>query len=233
MISMTVADLRELLLTQATATIVSLVAVTVPPMKAKDQYGVRNPFMRGRTLSDGFTVHKLNKVNGVIMGRYERIMENRLAKKIQDERLTLNQPPLAPTELEQEVQYRFRRGESWHRPIVLEDGPSCLSVNKKDLDDNGKAYLRFVAKAYGKPEYLDDTDAFTVDASRIHPYLSESKESLVDFKVYALESIVEIALNGHRVRVSDSVENVSENLRVRAFAISDEYLDSLRTMSAV
>lgn len=64
----------------------------------------------------------------------------------------------------------FRKGESWHEPIIREDGtltPFCK--HKK----NGKRYLRFRILNTIESEYVDNNNN-PVDKSAIEEYLQES-----------------------------------------------------------
>jgi hypothetical protein len=235
-------ELRTLLLAQTAATIVSMVCVTPPDMRANSKDGEPNPYRVGKGKAAYLTVGKVNKVNGNIAGRYERIVENRLEREIISERMTANLPPLPKAELEAEIQARFIKGESWHRPIMADDGPTCLSVNKKDQDDNGSAYVRFIFKAKGEAEYLSLDDGATVESEKVYPYLSDtsnysnqglSEENTVKFVVYSIENIVEIAIGGERYRIADNFTDRPTEMRQRIWDIAEEYLSGDRKMATV
>lgn len=235
-------ELRTLLLAQTAATLVSMVCVTEPDMRATSKDGNANPYRIGKGKAAILTIGKVNKVNGSIAGRYERIVENRLEREIIAERMAEGLPPLPPAELEAEIQARFRKGESWHRPIMAADGPTCLSVNKKDADDNGSAYVRFIFKAKGEAEYLQYADGATVEADKVNPYLAErsdygnqglSDDNKVRFVVYAIENIVEIAINGERYRIADNFTDRPAEMRQRIWNIAEQYLSGDRRMAQV
>ncbi len=64
----------------------------------------------------------------------------------------------------------FRKGESWHEPIIREDGtltPFCQ--HKK----NGKRYLRFRILNTIDSEYVDDNNN-RIEKSELEKYLQES-----------------------------------------------------------
>ena len=235
-------ELRTLLLAQTSPTIVSMVCITEPDMRATSKDGEQNPYRIGRGKAAVLTIGKVNKVNGSIAGRYERIVENRLEREIIAERMAANLPLLPPAELEAEIQARFLKGESWHRPIMAADGPTCLSVNKKDADDDGSAYVRFIFKAKGEAEYLRYADGATVEAEKVNPYLSErsdygnqglSEENKVRFVVYAIENIVEIAIGGERYRIADNFTDRPAEMRQRIWSIAEQYLNGERRMAQV
>lgn len=237
-------ELRSLLMAQTTSAIISMVCITEPDMRAKNENGELNPFRIGKGKTAEIIIGKVNKVNGNIAGRYERIVENRLQREIIAERIEANQPPLSAEELEKEIQARFRKGESWHQPIMADDGPTCLSINKKYAEDaaNAPAYLRFIFKAAGTPEYLRYQNGETVGNDEVSPFLSErsdysnqglSDENKVRFVVYAIENIVEIAINGERYRILDNFADRPQEMRNRIWEIAEEYLSGERSMTSV
>lgn len=64
----------------------------------------------------------------------------------------------------------FRKGESWHEPVIREDGtltPFCQ--HKK----NGKRYLRFRILNTIDSEYVDDNNN-RIEKSELEKYLQES-----------------------------------------------------------
>jgi hypothetical protein len=234
-------QLRTLLLGVTANTIISMVVVTEPDTRATGTNGLSNPFKAGRTMKDGLTIGKVTKVNGTIAGRYERVVENRLAKVIEAERAAANLAPLSAEQLEAEIQDRFRKGESWHRPIMAEDGPTCLSVNKKDKGDDGAAYLRFIFKAVGTPEYLRLADGTTEPTENVEPYLAPRSDysnqglgdDAVKFVVYGIENIVEIAIGGERYRITDNFTDRPMEMRERIWDIAEAYLIGERSMMKV
>lgn len=234
-------ELRTLLLSQTSATIVSIIGVTTPDMKAKNAEGDRNPFMAGLKLADGFTIGKVNKIQGRIGTDYNNEVENQLTKEIEAERMAENLPPFSKEELEAEIANRFRKGESWHRPIMAKNGkPTVLSVNKKDNGDDGSAYLRYVPSAKGEADYLRLENGSTVDADRIIPFLpppskyaNQGTEKPRVFLTYALESIIEIRINKEHYRISDNLTDLSMPMRNRVWEIAEEYFNGERKMSVV
>jgi hypothetical protein len=231
-------ELETLLLGITASTIVSMVCVTTPGMRAKSAEGVANPYRIGVGKNATITLGKVNKVNGNISGRYDRIVENRLSREIEAERAAENLPPLTNDELEEEIQRRFRQGTSWHCPVMDNLEPTCLSVNKNDL--NGERYLRFVFKAKGAPEYIDLENGNMVANERVNPYLSpvseyenQGLEDKVIFVCYKLCNIVEIAIGGERYRILDNFAEKSEALRNKAWDIAEEYLSGERRMAKV
>lgn len=233
-------ELRTLLLAQTGATIVSLVSVVEPDLRAKDDNGERNPFMAGLKLADGFTIAKTNKATGRIDTDYNNEVENQLRKEIIAERMAANLPPLPTNELEGEIQARFRKGESWHRPIMAANGrPTPLSVNKKD-DDDGAAYLRIIVSAEGDSEFLKYEDGATVPSENVipfnqkkKPYSNQGTKEPRQIRTYGLENIVEFTMNGERYRVADNFLSRPTEMRHRIWNIAEEYLSGERSMAKV
>ena len=235
-------ELRTLLLAQTGATIVSLVSVVEPDLRAKDDNGNANPFMAGRKLADGFTIAKTNKATGRIDTDYNREVENQLRKEIIEERMAANMPPLPTNELEAEIEARFRKGESWHRPIMAANGrPTPLSVNKKDgPNDDGAAYLRIIISAEGDSEFLKYEDGATVPSENVipfnqkkKPYANQGTKQPRQIRTYGLENIVEFTMNGERYRVADNFLSRPEAMRHRIWDIAEQYLNGERRMAQV
>ncbi len=231
-------ELRTLLLNQTSAAMVAIIGVVPPDLKAKDAQGVRNPYMAGRKLADGFTIGKVNKVGGRIGTDYDREVTSQLTKEIEAQRATNGLDPLSPAELEAEIDRRFRAGTSWHRPIFGANGkPTVLSVNKK-TDDDGPAYLRYIVSSEGSPEYLRYEDGGTEPAENITPFRSApstySNQGADDpriFRTYALENIVEIKIGGERYRISDNFTDRPMAMRNRIWTIAEEYVNGDRNMT--
>jgi hypothetical protein len=234
-------ELRTMLLAQTTATIVSIVSVVEPELRAKNDDGEPNPFMAGTKLADGFTIAKTNKAMGRIDTDYNREVENQLKKEIIEERMEAQLPPLDPDEMETEISNRFRKGTSWHRPIMAANGrPTPLSVNKKNADDNGPAYLRIIVSAEGDSEYIRYADGATVDNDsvkpfdqKVKPYSNQGTKEPRKIRTYKLENIVEIAINGERYRIADNFTSRPQAMRNRIWDIADEYLNKDRSMAKV
>jgi hypothetical protein len=237
------AELKARLLAQTDSAMVSFIAVTEPDMKAKDKDGNLNQFRIGKGKTAVLTCCKLNKVNGNIASRYERVVENRLAKEIQEERTAEGLPLLTSDQLEDEIEERFWKGTSWHRPIPAADGMTCLSVNKKDPDgDNGKTYLRFIIGAKGQADYLRIENGEQIPLDEIKGFLSApssyenqglSEENVVRFLCYALENIVEISIDGERFRIMDNFLSYPMTTRQRLWEICDEYLSGEKVMKKI
>lgn len=235
-------ELRTLLLAQTGATIVSLVSVVEPDLRAKNDGGERNPFMAGLKLAEGFTIAKTNKATGRIDTDYNNEVENQLRKEIIAERMAANMPPLPTDELEAEIDSRFRKGTSWHRPIMAANGrPTPLSVNKKDGEnDDGAAYLRIIVSAEGDSEYLKYEDGATVATEEVKPfeqkkkpYVNQGTKEPRQIRTYGLENIVEFTMNGERYRVADNFLSRPEAMRNRIWDIAEEYLSGERSMAKV
>ena len=234
---MTLADTVELLKSVRKQTLVSVVSLTVPSLRAKAD-GVPNPFMLGNRLADGFNLVKINKVNGTINGDYEQQVTNRVRAEIIQERIEALKAPLDTEALKCEALQRIRFGESWHCPLIVENEVTCLSHHAKDAE---RLYLRFVYRSRGKAEYVS-LDANTVDSELVAPFLppvskrdnqglTEGNE--VQFVVYAVESLAEIAVNGERIRIADAFEHLPDAVRAKVWHVADEYLAGERRMSVV
>lgn len=237
-------ELRAILLSQTAATIVSLVSVIEPDLRAKDDNGNANPFMAGSKLAHGFTVAKANKATGRIDTDYNREVESQLRKEIIAERMEAGMPPLDPSELETEIESRFRKGTSWHRPIMAANGrPTPLSVNKKDGDnDDGATYLRIIITAEGDEdcEFLKYEDGATVPSEDIAPFNQKKKsygnqgtKEPRQIRTYGLENIVELTMNGERYRIADNFLSLPQEMRNRIWTIAEEYLSGERRMAKV
>lgn len=233
----TQAELRAMLLTQTASAMVSIVCATTPKMNKTG-----NPFIIGKGKASVTTICKANKANGNIASRYEKMVENRHAKAIQAERAAAGQPPATAAEVEAIVAERFRKGTSWHRPILdADNAPTCLSVNKSDDNDNGAAYLRFVFKAKGKAEYFDITTGDVVADDRVNPFLSERSDyanqgldgNEVIFVCYSLDSILEIAIDGERFRISDNFTAYPIDTRTKLWDVAEAYIEGEKKMAQV
>lgn len=233
-------ELRTLLLLQTSSAIVSIIGVIEPDMRAKDAEGTANPYKAGRTLDDGFTVGKVNKVGGRIGTDYDKEVSNQLTKEIEAERAAANLPALNAAELEAEIADRFRKGTSWHRPIFSDnDKPTVLSVHKKHGEDGG-FYLRYIVTSEGSPEYLRYADGGTEPKENVTPFIAPRSEyrnqGATDpriFRVYALENIVEIAIGGERYRITDNFTDRPMQMRERIWDIAEQYLSGERKMQTV
>lgn len=227
------AELRIGLLAQTNSAMVSFIAVTPP-----DMYVGRNG-VRGGDRCKFADCIKVNKVGANIAGRYDRIVENRLEKEIKTERETENLPPLDDAALRTEVLSRFRKGESWHRPIFDGDDATCLSVNKKDGDD-GDAYLRVVVNSRGQAVYLQPQNGDEIPKDAIADWLkppskyeNQGLDKPAVFLCYGLDKIVEIAIGGERLRVMDNFTQHPIETRKVLWRIAEEYLSGDRGMKKI
>jgi hypothetical protein len=230
------------MMAQTQQTMVSLVTITTPDMLAKSKDGTANPFRIGKGATAEITVGKVNKVNGTIMGRYERVVTNKAKKKVIAQRIAENLPPLSANELEVAAAAIPSFGESWHTPLRDNDGnPLCLSVNKRTPDD-GNIYLTFILKSKGKAEYLKLNDGTGISSDALSPFLkppSEYKNQNLDegeeviYLAYNIDNIVEIALDSTRYRILDNFADRSQSLRNNAWQIANEYLEGERKLKIV
>ena len=231
-------ELANILLNLSAQTMVSVVTMTQPDLKAKNKDGEPNPFKAGRTLKDGFTISKINKANGTINGDYDQMVINKVKKDIISERIAANQPPLTADELATQAAARPEFGTSWHTRKVEGGRVTCLSVHKKDAS---RLYLGFVYRSKGTSEYIS-LDGTMVDAESVYPFLSEASDysnqntsegNEVRYVVFALASILEIALNGERYRILDNFANKGETARNNAWQIAEAYLEGQKRMQKV
>lgn len=235
----TIDELASLLKSQRKQTMISVVSMTVPKMKAKDANGIRNPFMAGDKLGDGFIIDKINKSNGTICGEYDRMVINKSKAEIIAERAAANLPPLDADTLNAEAAARPSFGSSWHRPLIIDGETTCLSYNPKEPS---RLYLRFVYRSKGKAEYLSGIDGSSIETEAVSPFLAQASsyanQGLSDgneviFVVFALESILEIALNGKRYRILDNFANKERTARNKAWDVAEQYLNGELKMQAV
>jgi hypothetical protein len=226
-------DLRGILMGATAQTIVSVVALTEPFMRAKDAEGNPNPFRIGKGKTASMTIRKIVKINGLACPNYDRIVIGRNKRDIIAERIAAELPPLSEMELIAEAESRHAKGVSWHRPILDTEGRQTTLCCHKDAEDDAEAevYLRFMLLSKGKAEYRRIADASTVADDEVYPYLSASSSGN-GFLTYALSSIAEIAIDGKRYRVAENTAEGS-SLAQTVAAVADEYLEGLRRLSAV
>lgn len=240
-------ELQALLLEKAGAALNSMIWATEPDLYAKtqDEAARPNPYRIGKGKNAVCVITKVNKVNGIIGGDYDRMVERRNEKAIQTERANMGLEPLTGDALDKEIAERFRKGESWHRPVFNEQGKAtCIRVNKNDPNgDNGEPYVQFVYKAMGTPEYIFNEDGRTEPTDNVKPFvvvkqnkyanqgLAEGDEVAVVCP--ALESIIELAIDGERYRIADNFQMYPPETRRRLWDIAEEYASGERTMSAV
>jgi hypothetical protein len=240
-------ELLALLRDKAGAEMNSMVWATEPDLYAKtqDEAATPNPYRIGKGKSAVCTITKVNKVNGIVGGDYDRMVERRNEKAIQQERADMGLAPLEGDALNKEIAERFRKGESWHRPVFNEEGKAtCIRVNKNDPNgDNGEPYVQFVYKAMGTPEYLVNATGATEPTENVSPFVVKktnkyANQGLADGDEVAvvcpaLESIIELAIDGERYRIADNFQMYPPETRRRLWDIAEEYASGERTMSAV
>ncbi len=237
MIPITRSELRAFLLARTASSMVSLITVTDPDMYV----GAKG--VRGGPKCPKADAIKINKLGVNIAGRYDKTVENALEREIKAERELAQQPPLSADEMAREVMARFRKGESWHRPIFDGDEPTCLSVNKKiqqGAEADAPAYLRMVVQHRGDAVFLDPKDGTEIPKSELSDWLKPPSEyknqGLEKPKVFlcpGLDSIVEIAIDGDRYRITDNFQQYPLPSREVLWNIAEEYLSGERKMTKV
>lgn len=99
----------------------------------------------------------------------------------------------------------FKKGESWHVPVLTEDGkltPFCQHPN------TGELYLRVCVQGYGDTIYLSEAGERLTYAD-VEPWLpkregaygNQGLDAPLEFKVYKLSGIVEIGIDGQNLAV--------------------------------
>ncbi len=131
-------------------------------------------------------VNRVSRVNVQVNFHYDANVLKRLAAEGKDES-------------------EFRRGESWHVPILTEDGtltPFCQNPK------TGELYLRVQVLGRGETRYFTE-EGKEVHEGEIEPWLPKGRkyenqglDNPLEFKVYKLSSILEIALDGERYTIS-------------------------------
>lgn len=235
----TKSELTEILMGVEHQTFISLISVTEPSLKAKDSNKNPNPFMLGEKLADGFDLVKVNKACGTVDFEFDRLVRNRNKSAIIAERLAEGLSPLTAEELDAQADARHRKGNTWYRYLTKADGQrSCVAVHK---DHPSKVYLGFVYRSKGVAEYRH-LNGDTVPSEAVAPFakiasgyqnqgLSEGDEVVV--VVFALDSIIEIAINGRRYRLLDTLSEMSQNLRQNVWDLAEDYLHGHRRTNNV
>lgn len=234
----TLAELRCLLLSIDDATIVSIVSMVEPKLKSKDANGIRNPFMLGRTLSDGFSVVKIGKAVGRVGTNYDNEVENQIRSEIIRNRIDSGLAPLSESDMADEVESRFRKGIGWFRCLYGPNGRRTpLCVHKDDTDD-GAAFFRIIVSHDGKSEFVG-VDGSIVDRDSVRPYEAQTNnyanqgvDNPRQIRTYYLTNILDIAIKGQRYRISDNYERRTNAQNHRAMEIANEYQTAARTMAA-
>lgn len=222
------------------ATPISIVGATDPLRSGMRSTG--NPFVTGKGKVKTCNIRKTVKVGGMANAIYDKQVERRLEKAINAERLASGETALTGAALEAEIDARFRKGESWHVPVIAADGNiTCLSMKKGE--DNGTRYIRLAIQNSGEAEYINIESGDTVPSDEVSPFmpsrtnaysnqgLAEGEE--VRFVVYDLASIIEIAIKGERYRIFENFSAYDLAMRRRMSEIADEYLSGERTTTKV
>ncbi len=227
-------NLKEGLLMIKGASPVSIVSITDPLDSGLRR--TNNPYVSGRGKEAVCRLRKINKITGMINSHYDSAVVRRLERAINHERETNNLPPLEGDSLEIEVNSRFRRGESWHEPLIIGDTLTPLSVNKKD---GGLAYLRVVLRGSSKPEYLDIENGEVVEAESLAQWLPEPsqylnqglpEDSVVRFVCYKLSSIASIKIIGQHYVVGSNLEGYSANAQRKIKQTAREFMSGERAV---
>lgn len=135
-------------------------------------------------------IWKRSKVNGMVGFHYDPGVIRRLLKEGKD--------PEA-----------FKRGESWHEPVMLGDHLTPLCRHKSDPS---RLYLRFMYLAtIGEPDFFSDngTKLDYADVAQFLPASSEYKNQGLDnplrFLVYSLESLESLTMCGEEYVVESEL----------------------------
>jgi hypothetical protein len=99
----------------------------------------------------------------------------------------------------------FKKGESWHEPVIRHDGtltPFCRS--KKDPR---KVYLRFMLNQSSNVRY-HTANGQTIETENVKPYLAKRSdyanqglEKPLIFQVWNIDDINKISLNGQKYQI--------------------------------
>lgn len=237
MIPITRSELRALLLARTASAMVSMITVVDPDMYV----GAKG--VRGGPKCPKADAIKINKTGCNIASRYDKTVENALEREIKAERELSQQPPLSADEMAQEVMARFRKGESWHRPIFDGDEPTALSVNKKiqpGCEADAPAYLRVIVQHRGSPVYIDPKDGSVIPKEELadwlkphRPNTNQGLDKPKEFQCPGLDSIVELTIDGDRYRITDNFQQYPLPAREILWQIAEEYLEGERKMTKV
>jgi hypothetical protein len=120
----------------------------------------------------------------------------------------------------------FMAGESWHTPVLRDDGTLTPFCQHKT---NGKLYLRFRSLSVSDVRYINDQDGTEIPLESIKPWLREKSsyenqgtEVKIRFLVFKLESIKTLVL--------DNVTYVLDTTDA-AQAVTDLVLGELRNQT--
>jgi len=139
------------------------------------------PKMRKRGNPYAGRVRKVTEIAGQINFWYDPAVVRQLEKEGKDES-------------------EFRRGESWHEPIVREDG--TLTPFARHKKDASRKYLRFRSLNVQSVRFVLD-DGTEVSREALEPWLQKSSDYAnqgtddpVRFVVYGLDKIERLTMNG-------------------------------------
>lgn len=131
------------------------------------------------------TAVKVNKYRGIVNFHYDEGVLRRLAKEGK-----------SPDD--------FKRGESWHEP-VLHDGKLTPFCRHKKTD---KLYLRFMYQGADEPTYFNRETGLQIPTDALAPFLPEREaygnqglDDPLKFLVFGLDSILAINVAGESLRV--------------------------------
>lgn len=143
------------------------------------------PKMRKRGNPYAGRVRKITKISGQINFHYDKAVLRQLEKEGKDASC-------------------FFAGESWHEPVIREDGTLTPFCRHKQ---NGQMYLRFRSLAVSSVRYVLDSGE-EVSKETLEPWLepaSEYKNQGTDdpirFLTYKLESIKELTVDSETHRL--------------------------------
>lgn len=220
-------------------TFAGLILVT-DPLKS----GMRrtnNPWVIGAGKSAVCTIRKVNKVCGRINPNYDSDVRRRVGAAIVRELEAHGIPALDSAELDAAIDQRFRDGESWHRPLLVDGNVTALSYNPNSA--TGDRYLRFVVQSCGTPEYIDAFGC-PVDSAKVQAFMGDKScayenqglapEETVKFICPLVSSIFSMNLDGQKWLQLPAVCSGNSAMRTTKIAeIADEYLNKIRATSKV
>jgi len=169
----------EMLMHEKGANIISFTHCTSMSKTTKMRKG-NNPYFK-----DCF---KSQKAHGMINAWYDKAVERKLAKKgksVDD----------------------FKKGESWHEPIIRADG--TLTPFCRHKKDPRKVYLRFILQeskdvkyhtAGGKEIKTEDIKPFLPDRSK-YENQGLDEEDVIKFQVWGIDDITGITINKQRYQI--------------------------------
>lgn len=232
-------ELVALLIAKKGSAPISVVCATDPldsKMRITD-----NPFLTGCKGAWKSTIRKVGKSGGMINAQYDKMVEKRVGNDINAERVANGDAPLEGPALLAAIDERFRKGESWHQPYIVDGRVTALSCHVKSPESPD--YLRFVVQSSSDKEYVAIADGEDVDAELVAPFMPDNRNSYgnqgldnekkVRFIVWKMASIIDIKIGGEIYRVSDNIEQYPMQTRRKLFGVCDEYLNGERSMSKV